>query len=132
MSQPYWVEVMVEVELRLIWAWGWNKVEMRLSGNLVEIELSWSWEKMTLKLGFHRSGVMIKICFRSTYVAEQPSFSMLLLISFIQSVIFLAFFGQNRLFLIVGFRFKLFWGLLIKCNNFHFLCFLQFWHLILT
>ena len=26
----------------------------------------------------------------------------------------------------------MFWGLLIKCNNFHFLFFLQFWHLILT
>ena len=53
---------------------------------------------MTLKLGFHRSGVMIKICFRSTYVAEQPSFSMLLLISSIQRAIFLAFLGKNRPF----------------------------------
>ena len=45
MSQPYWVEVMVEVKLRLrlIWTWGWNKVEMRLSGSLVEIELRLSW-----------------------------------------------------------------------------------------
>ena len=54
---------------------------------------------MTLKLGFHRSGVMIKICFRFTYVAEQPSFSMLLLILSIQSAIFfLAFLGKNRFF----------------------------------
>ena len=86
MSQPYWVVVMVEVELRLIWTWSWNKVEMRLSGSLVEIELSWSWDKLTLNKGrnwaFIGVGLWFKICFRSTYVAEQLLFSMLLLISY--------------------------------------------------
>ena len=45
MSQPYWVEVMVEVELRLrlIQTWGWNEFEMRFSGSLVEIKLRLSW-----------------------------------------------------------------------------------------
>ena len=58
---------------------------MRLSGSLVEIELSWSLDKLTLNKGrnwdFIGVGLWFKICFRSTYVAEQLLFSMLLLIS---------------------------------------------------
>ena len=85
----HWVEVMVEDELRLrlIWTWGWNEVEMRFSGsgNWVKVELSWSWDKLTLNKGrnwaFIGVGLWFKICFRSTYVAEQHMFSMLLLIS---------------------------------------------------
>ena len=53
MSQPYWVEVMVEVELRLrlILPWGWNDVEMRFSGSLAEIELRLSW--VGVKISWH-------------------------------------------------------------------------------
>ena len=147
MSQPYWVEVMVEVELRLIlrlkiiwnwgcnevemslsrslieiefrlswdkltsnkgrnwafigygskyvlglliWNWGWNEVEMRLSWSLVEIKLRLSWDKLTLNKGrnwaFIGMGLWFKICFRSTYVAEQhmfPNFSSILAFNFI-------------------------------------------------
>ena len=61
------------------------EVEMRLSGSLVEIELSWSLDKLTLNKGrnwtFIGVGLWFKICSRSTYVAEQHMFSMPLLIS---------------------------------------------------
>ena len=47
MSQPYWVEVKVEVELtlilRLICGRGWCEIEMILSRSLVEIELRLCW-----------------------------------------------------------------------------------------
>ena len=87
MSQPYWVEVMVAVELRLrlIWTWGWDEIEWKFSWNWVEVELSWSRDKLTLNKGrnwaFIGVGLRFKICFRSTYVLELLSFSMLLLIS---------------------------------------------------
>ena len=64
MSQPYWVEVMVEVELRLILrlklSWGWFEpgfdLRLRLSWGwgLVEVEidlwlgLSWGWDWVTI------------------------------------------------------------------------------------
>ena len=69
------------------WGWGWfePEVEMRLSRSLVELELRFSWDKLTLNKGrnltFIGVGLWFKICFRSTYVAEQHMFSMLLLIS---------------------------------------------------
>ena len=91
MSQPDWVEVNVEVDieaevdLRLGLKWGWDEVESKFSWNWVEVELSWSWDKLTLNKGrnwaFIGVGLWFKICFRSTYVAEQHMFSMLLLIS---------------------------------------------------
>ena len=39
MSQPYWVEVKVEVVLRLLLRLMLSEVEMRLSRSLVELEL---------------------------------------------------------------------------------------------
>ena len=52
---------------------------MRLSRILVEIELSWGSDKLTLndeEISFHRSGVMVKIYFRSTHAGEKHIFSM--------------------------------------------------------
>ena len=72
-----------EVEMRL--RWDWDQIESKFSLNWVEVELSWSWDKLTLNKGrnwaFIGVGLWFKICFRSTYVAEQLLFSMLLLIS---------------------------------------------------
>ena len=81
-----WVEVDIDakVDLNLRLKWGWDEIEMRLSRSLVEIELRliWSWDKLTLNKGrnwaFIGVGLWFKICFRSTYVAEQYMFSMLL------------------------------------------------------
>ena len=54
---------------------------------------------MTLNKGrnwdFIGVGLWFKICFRSTYVAEQLLFSMLLLISSNQRAIFFSFLGQK-------------------------------------
>ena len=82
MSQPYWVEVDLNLRLK----WGWDEIESKFSWNPVEVELSWSWYKFTLNTkgrnwAFIGVGLWFKICFRSTYVAEQHMFSMLLLIS---------------------------------------------------
>ena len=89
----------IELRLRFIWTWDWSEIEMRLSGSLVEIELrlSWSWDKLTLNKGknwaFIGVELWFKICFRSTYVAEQLLFSMLFLFLSNQRAIFLAFWG---------------------------------------
>ena len=52
---------------------------MRLSGCLVEIELSWSRDKLTLNKernwAFIGVGSRFKICFRSNHVAEHHMFS---------------------------------------------------------
>ena len=120
---------------------------------------------------------MFKVCFRSTRVTEQHTFSMppsILAFTFIYSF----FFGGNRLFwgldqvrftlgsthvveqlsfslflsistfdfysilglfgALMGYYWgwgrvqTLFWGLLMKLNNFIFLYYLSFWHLIFT
>ena len=82
-----WVEVDIEAEVKVRLRWGWFnvEVEVRLSQSLVKIELRLSWDKLTLNKGrnwaFIGVGLWFKICFRSTYLAEQLSFSMLLLIS---------------------------------------------------
>ena len=89
MSQSYWVKVMAEVDieaevdLNLRLKWGWNEIESKFSWNQVEVELSWSWDKLTLNKGRNWAfiGVWFKICFKSSYVAEQHMFSMLNLIS---------------------------------------------------
>ena len=47
MSQPYWVEVKVEVELRL--KWGWYEIESKLIWNWVEF--SWGWDKLSFNKG---------------------------------------------------------------------------------
>ena len=78
------VEVKVEVELRLIlrlrWKWGWYEVESKSNWNWVEVQLSWGWDKLTLNKGRNWPliglGLWLKICFRSTIVAEQHMFSM--------------------------------------------------------
>ena len=53
---------------------------MKLSRGLVEIELSWGWDKLTLNKGRNRAfigvGLWFKICFRSTHVAEHHMFYM--------------------------------------------------------
>ena len=71
--------------LNLRMKWGWDEIESKFSWNWVEVELSWNWDKLTLNKGrnwaFIGVGLSFKICFRSTYVAEQLLFSMLLLIS---------------------------------------------------
>ena len=78
-----WVEAEVDLHLRL--KWDWDEIEWKFSWNWVEVELSWSWDKLTLNKGknwaFIGVELWFKICFRSTYVAEQLLFSMLLLIS---------------------------------------------------
>ena len=82
-----WVEVDIETEvdsiLRLKLCW--DEVESKFSWNWVEVEFSWGWDKLTLNKGrnwaFIEVGLWFKICFRSTYVAEQHMISMLLLIS---------------------------------------------------
>ena len=64
------------------WGWGWfeAEVEMRLSRGLVEIELSWGWDKFTMHRGRNWAllgvGLWSKIRFRSTHVAEQHMFSL--------------------------------------------------------
>ena len=89
-SQPFWVEAKVEVELRLmlrlrlIWGCHWNEVEMRSNRSLVEIELRLSW--VGVEIGWHwikgdigllyRVGLWFKICFRSIHVAEQHMVSL--------------------------------------------------------
>ena len=76
-----WVEAEVDLNLRL--KWDWDEIEWKFSWNWVEVELSW--DKLTLNKGkkwaFIGVGLWFKICFRSTYVAEQHMFSMLLLTS---------------------------------------------------
>ena len=71
--------------LRWGYGWGWVKVdikaevEVRLSRSLVEFELSWSWDKLTLKgrnWDFIELGLWFKICFKFTHIAEQNMFSM--------------------------------------------------------
>ena len=53
---------------------------MRLSRSLVEIELSWGRDKLTLNRGRNRAflgvGLWSKICFTSTHVAKQNLFSL--------------------------------------------------------
>ena len=77
-----WVEAEVDLNLRL--KWDWDEIEWKFSWNWVEVELSWSWDKLTLNKGknwaFIGVELWFKICFRSTYVAEQLLFSMLFLI----------------------------------------------------
>ena len=77
-----WVEAEVDLHLRL--KWDWDEIEWKFSWNWVEVELSWSWDKLTLNKGknwaFIGVELWFKICFRSTYVAEQLLFSMLFLI----------------------------------------------------
>ena len=116
MTQPYWVEVMVEVDieaevdLNLRLKWVWDDIEWKFSWNWVEVDLSWSWDKLTLTKGknwaFIGVGFWFKICSRSTYVAEQHMFSMLLLISSNTKGIFLAVWGKNYSILRVGVRFN--------------------------
>ena len=76
------VDIEAEVNLRQRLKWGWVEVESKFSWNWVEVELSWSWDKLTLNKGknwaFIGVELWFKICFRSTYVAEQLLFSMLL------------------------------------------------------
>ena len=53
---------------------------MRLSRSLVEIELSWGLDKLTLNRGSNWAslgvGLWSKTCFRSTHVAKQHMFSL--------------------------------------------------------
>ena len=49
---------------------------MGLSRGLVEIELSWGWDKLTLNKGRNRAIIGVGLCFRSTHVAEHHMFCM--------------------------------------------------------
>ena len=79
MSQAYWVEVMVEVELRLIWrlklSWGWLELGFNLRLRLsfgwgwveaeVEIDswlgLSWGWVDVVLRLNWGRVEIELEL-----------------------------------------------------------------------
>ena len=106
MSQPYWVEVTIDIEVRL-------------SLSLVENESRLSWDKLTLNQernwAFIGLGLWFKICLRSTYVAEQHIFSMSPSILAFNFIIFkgrfLAFLGGKYAILRVEIRF--YWGLLM-------------------
>ena len=69
----------------------------------------------------------------STHVVDELSFSMILSILLCNSTYFWGHFWLFRA--LMGYLWgwgrvqKLFWSLLMCLNNFHFLCFLQFWHL---
>ena len=80
--------------------WGWDEIESKFSWTWVEVELSWSWDKLTLNKGrnwaFIGVGLWFKICFRSTYVAEQHLLSMLLLILSNLRVISFWLFGGKK------------------------------------
>ena len=73
-----WIEVDIEdeIDLNLRLKWGWDEIESKFSWNWD----SWSWDKLTLNRGrnwaFIGVGLWFKICFRSTYIAEQHMFSM--------------------------------------------------------
>ena len=75
---------------------------MRLSGRLVEIELSWSWDKLTLNKGRNRAFIGVG----STHIVEQLSFSIFLsILTFDFDLIlgsFLTSWGPNGLFLGLG------------------------------
>ena len=79
------VDIEAEVDLNLRLKWSWYEIELKFNWTWVEVELSWSWDKLTLNFGrnwvFLGVGLCFKICFKSTYVAEQHMFSMLLLTS---------------------------------------------------
>ena len=73
------------------------------------------------------SGFGLKTVFGSIYVVKQLSFSMFpLILTFVFDLIlgsFLSFWGPNELFLGRGLVQKLFWGLIMYLNNFHFYVF---------
>ena len=73
MSQPYWVEVVVEVqcdwnieinnnwdwgcleaeiEMRLIWGAGWEEVELKISWSWVGVELRLIWVEIELRFNY--------------------------------------------------------------------------------
>ena len=74
----------VEADLHLRLKWDWDEIEWKFGWNWVEVELSWSWDKLTLNKGknwvFIGVELWFKICFRSTYIAEQLLFFMLFFI----------------------------------------------------
>ena len=79
MSQPYWVEVMVEVELRmilrlrLIWnlnlrlKWGRDEIQSKFSWTWVEVELSCSWDKLTLNKGRNLAFIGVGLWFKNMF-----------------------------------------------------------------
>ena len=77
-----------------------------------------------------------KTVLKSTQAVEQLSLSMLpSILTFEFDLIlglFLTFWPLMGCFLGRSRVWKLVWGLLLELNNFYFLCFLQFWLLILT